>query len=124
MILSIISTSWKSFDNSPPPKRINESKFFKDRESTIILSKPISGINTFEYFIFSDKDTVQDALEIMDSCKIKPPTEENKEFALMPASDFGLKWFLNGVDHTNLMYKIASKKHQIPMILVLRPITK
>lgn len=123
MILSVISTSWKPVDRHYRPQRAYESKFFKDRESKVVLSKPISDIKTFEYFIFSDKDTIQEALEIIDVCKIELPAEEGKELALMPASDFGLQWHVGGINHTNLLYKIASKKDQIPMILVLRPIT-
>lgn len=124
MILSAISTSFTPINRILLSKGVYDSQFFIDRESRIVLNNPIPDITTFEYFLFSDKDTVQDALEIINACKIELPNEDGKELALMPASDFDLRWIVGKTDQTDLMYRIAKNKNQIPMILVLKPICK
>lgn len=105
----------------------NSSPYFEERKSTVRISadKVPAGYTAYPNLpITSNAETLAEYLDILKACGIVPEIDSNHEFALLPAEELGFSLTIGREDKTSFLYKIAARKNQIPMILILRPITK
>lgn len=102
----------------------SSSPYCEDRKSTvkIVIDKVPAGYTAYPNLpITSDAETLDEYLAILRACNIVPTIDDNQEFALMSSKDLGFSLTIGNEDKTDVLYKIAAKKNQAPMILVSKP---
>jgi len=116
-----IATAFKTYPTSST--RVNDSSSSNGKNIRLQVTKPPGrGISVHENLGFiGSAIPLEETLSCLKAIKAVPKLSFGQKFALMPASEVGLKWFIGEKDCTETMYAVARNKNQTPMVLISKP---